>query len=693
MAFRSLEELMVAAAEIVRPPERLTVVEASERYRYMNNPGSFVGPYSIDVTPYLEEPMNLLPSLDYTALIFVGPAQCAKTDWFLNWVTHSATCDPADMTIFNPTQASSRDFSMRRMRRLFRHSKEVGARLIPGRQNQNTFDFHFLSGWMLTLSWPTISEMSGKPIPRLWLSDYDRMPESVDEEGSPFDLARKRATTFRKYGMTVAESSPGRDVENPKWMPSTPHEAPPTTGILALYNRGDRRRFYWPCPHCDIAFEPDFQHLVIPDSKDFVEAAEQTVMACPTCAGVIPHDPDELNGVPGKHALNAQRLWLRDGEYWTREKGKHGSPMRSDIASFWLKGPCAAMQDWKTIALNYLKAVEEFERTGSAEALRTTTNIDQGLPFKMPLLGDERLPENIKNECSFDLGEKVVPEGVRFLVAAIDIQKHRFVVQVHGIGEGLDQTLIDRFDIKKSERLDEDGERYLVNPGGYLEDWKLLAPQVLEKTYPLADGSGRSMQIKVVGCDSGGREGVTKNAYNFWRWLRDEHDGEHHRRFRLVKGDSKPGVPRVRVVYPDSERKDRHAGALGEIPVLMLGVNQIKDQNDKMFDRKDAKGGRIIFPNWLSDEFYSELTAERRTSKGWENPKNLRNEAWDLWCYITGLTLSRLVKAEQIDWENPPSWASTWDKNDLIVQSGAGLRFASKPSGEYDLAKLGADLA
>ena len=27
-------------------------------------------------------------------------------------------------------------------------------------------------------------------------------------------------------------------------------------GILSLYNRGDRRRWYWPCPHCGEYFQP-----------------------------------------------------------------------------------------------------------------------------------------------------------------------------------------------------------------------------------------------------------------------------------------------------------------------------------------------------------------------------------------------------------------------------------------------------
>ncbi len=37
--------------------------------------------------------------------------------------------------------------------------------------------------------------------------------------------------------MTLVESSPGRDITDTKWRCGGAHEAPPTTGILSLYNR------------------------------------------------------------------------------------------------------------------------------------------------------------------------------------------------------------------------------------------------------------------------------------------------------------------------------------------------------------------------------------------------------------------------------------------------------------------------
>ena len=59
MRYPSLEALAVDAAEMLRPTERLTVSEASEKYRKLNNPGSYVGPWKNDTTPYMVGPRIL----------------------------------------------------------------------------------------------------------------------------------------------------------------------------------------------------------------------------------------------------------------------------------------------------------------------------------------------------------------------------------------------------------------------------------------------------------------------------------------------------------------------------------------------------------------------------------------------------------------------------------------------------------
>lgn len=639
-------------------------------------------------------------------MCFVGPAQTGKTDMFLNWLAHTTICDPADIMLVQTSQTTARDFSMRRIDRLHRFSEEVGRRMIQNKESDNVYDKHYQSGMLLTLSWPTINELSGKPIPRHWLTDYDRMPQDVDTEGSPFDLTRKRGTTFGRYSMTAVESSPGFVVSDPKKMLTSKHEAMPTPGILSIYNRGDRRRWYWRCVSCKYSFEPDFNLLSYPDTHDVMEAAEAAVLICPHCGQEYQHDAG--GKLPGKYEMNVAGQWIKDGQVWLPSGEIAGTATRSDIASFWLKGVAAAFSSWKTLVTNYINAERTYEQNGTEEALKTTTNTDQGLPYVPKMLASDRAPDELKGRAR-GFVMKTVPMGVRFLTGAVDVQKNRFVVQVVGVHADGDRSVIDRFDIRKSKRLDPEGERYWVNPGAYHEDWKLLCEELFDKTYPLADGSGRHMAIKYSICDSGGKAGVTANAYDFVRWLRNPRDeeltvekeegeyvwkSEFASRFMLLKGASAKEHPRVRVDFPDSGRKDRFAGARGEVPVCFINTNTLKDTLNNMLDRIEP-GGRINFAKDLPDNFYTELTVEVKDPvKGWINPRRFRNESWDLLTYHLALCLLPQINFDGIRFDAPPGWAEEWDLNDLVFNPVTDEKpFDAEKKPRYGFAKLAGDLA
>ena len=173
---------------------------------------------------------------------------------------------------------------------------------------------------------------------------------------------------------------------------------------------------------------------------------------------------------------------------------------------------------------------------------------------------------------------------------------------------------------------------------------------------------------------------MTNQAYNFVRWLRkgdddvdvSEEHGEYEwerlwaGRFMLLKGASTLTAPRINITYPDSQRKDRHAGARGEIPVLFINTNEMKNAINNQLDRTEP-GGMINFPDWLDDNFHIELTVEvKDPAKGWINPKRFRNESWDLLAYCEAALLTPTIRFDHIDWEEPPGWAAEWDMNDLV---------------------------
>lgn len=689
MNFSSLEMLMMACAEMLRPPERITVSEAAHKYRIVNSPGAYTGPWFNSTTPYMIEPMDTFTAMEFKGMIFVGPAQSAKTDALvINTVTYSIKIDPMDMMIVCPTNTAARDFSMRRIDRLHTYSPEIGKMLLPGADNDNKFDKLYNTGMMLSLSWPTPTELAGKPIGRVVLTDRDRMPDDVDGDGEPFDLAMKRTTTFGSNAMTVAESSPSREVTDLKWIPRTLHEAPPCTGIIGLYNRGDRRRWYWPCPHCDHYFEGRFEMLKYTREaeKTNLEVAEGVYMECPKCAEAIM--PDE------RYEMNLWGLWVKDGQAVDKTGRRFGRAIRTSIASFWLRGVAAAFVKWKDLVGMYLDACDDYERTGTEESLKKFYNNDLGEPYYSKKTGDIRLPESIKAraERTPEHLVRTVPDGARFLLAQIDVQKNKWVVHVTAIlpGQPFDMFIVDRFDVAKSKRTDDDGDAIPVKPHTYLEDWDELIEHVMLKEYPLADESGRVMGIKMTCCDSGGKIGVTGKAYEFYRSLVAR--GLHHR-FILIKGDHLPNQPRTRIGYPDSSRKDMKAAARGDIPVLFFNSNMLKDDLDGRLDCIEPGKGMYRTPDWLPSWFYGELCAEVRTGKGWEHAHGTRNEAWDLSYYCIGLALSQMVRVEAIDWNNPPSWAAEWDNNDFVREADGEKPFGNGVKSKFNFGAAAKSLA
>ncbi|HFP3300242.1 TPA: phage terminase large subunit family protein [Escherichia coli] len=640
---------------ILRAPRRMRVADAVAQYmRVPMGAGNSV-PWDPLVAPYVIEPMNCLASREYDAVIFVGPARTGKTIGLIDgWVIYNVICDPADMLIIQMTEEKAREHSKKRLARTFRVGPEVVSRLSPNKNDNNVYDRTFLAGNYLKIGWPSVNIMSSSDYKCVALTDYDRFPEDIDGEGDAFSLASKRTTTFMSSGMTLVESSPGRDVKDVKWRRTSPHEAPPTTGILSLYNRGDRRRWYWPCPHCGEYFQPCGDVVAgFRDIADPVLASEAAYIQCPSCSGrILPEQKRELNG---------RGVWLRDGESINADGSRYGDPRRSRIASFWMEGPAAAYQTLSQLVYKLLTAEQEYETTGSEETLKTVINTDWGLPY-LPRASMEQRKSELLEQRAEPVPSRSVPDGVNFLVATVDVQagRHRrFVVQVTGYGSRGERWIIDRYNITQSLRGDSDGESQRIDPASYPEDWDVLLTDVFHKSWPLASDPSQQMRLMAMAVDSGGEDGVTDNAYKFWRRCRRDGLGK---RIYLFKGDSIRRAKLITRTFPDNTgRTGRRAQAAGDVPLWLLQTDALKDRVNNALWRDSPGPGYVHFPDWLGSWFYDELTYEERSSDGkWSKPGRGANEAFDLMVYAEALVI--LHGYEKIRWPDAPEWASreTW---------------------------------
>ncbi len=662
-----------------RPPKRVTVAEGAAENFYIRQPGGYNGPWSADETPYMVEPMNMFASRRHEAVCFVGPARTGKTLGLLDGcMVYGVTCDPGDMLIVQMSQEKAREYSKTRIDRAIRHSPQLKAMMSASSQDDNTHDKMFRHGMWLRIGWPTATQLSGSDYRYVLVTDYDRIKDDIDGEGSLFGLALKRTQTFLSRGMCMVESSPGRELADPHWRPASRHEAPPCSGILGIYNRSDRRRWYWPCPHCDEYFEakPGLELFNLPSDDVLLEAvryadldelaSEHNRIICPACGSLIPRTK--------KHGMNIAGVWVAEGQVVEAGGKVLGDPARTNIAGYWLGGVAAAYQSWHSLVMRYLQGLREYALSGSELSLQNTVNTDQGMPYMSRLLAEASKktagPEDRKER---DMDRYIVPDGARFLAASVDVQggqNARFVVQVHAIGPHLEQWPVDRYAITESNREGVDGEKAPIDPANYPEDWNVLTDLVVKATYRLTE-DGRELRIRMIAVDTGGEQGtrkgengsdggVTVNAYDWYRRLRRE---GYNSRVMLIKGASTKTAPLIRESWVGAKKKDEK----GDIPLYLLNTNQLKDAVSASLKRETPGPGYMHIPGWLPASWFDELKAEVRNPDGTWTKVRKRNESFDLCAYIRAAILR--LGGDKINWDAPPEWARPLAENPDVITS------------------------
>ncbi len=652
-------------AEMIRPPRRIRVSEGARVLQVANAAGA-AGSWDPDTTPYMVEPLDTTGSRHYEAVVFVGPARSGKTISLIDArLAYLITCNPADAMVVQMSKDAAEDYSKTRIARSIAASPELRSRLSPRAHDDNILLKFFRSGMSLRMGWPSVSVLSGKDIHDVLMTDVDNYTGdlTIDE---CFGLGLKRTQTYMSAGMVVAESSPATDYADGAWKPLHPHQGPPAAGIAALYARGDRRRWYWPCPECGERFQaaPGYDGFALPPMEELLErvvlddvqkmARHYSLLHCPHCGVGLQHR--------WKDGMNRSGVWAAEGQTVHADGTVTGERPQARIASYWLGGVAASYQSWESLIERYLQALRTFATTGEERPLKTTHNVDGAINY-VPMAARSASDPNEMQERAEVWPAGAVPAGVRFLLGEVDVQANRFVILVLGFGIGesgqLERWVVDSFTLRTSKREDGSGGFLPLDPPKYLEDWERLVEKVISRRYPLDDATGRSMPVHAVGIDWGGKSGTSVRALEFWRSLKAR---KLHARVRLIKGDARREGGLFRETFPDSsKRRDRKSGSKGDVPQLLLNVDRLKDTVDANVKRAEPGPGYYHFPDWLPEAFYAELTAESRTAKGWENLAKRRNEAFDLCGYAEGMAL--WLKVPAINWTAPPAWAAPWDDN------------------------------
>ena len=650
--FLTADEVLLDSLPLLDPPSRITVTDAAERHMMVQKQGSWQK-FDRNETPYMVEPSDITQSRRFKSVALIGPSQSGKTMALQTTAGHAITVNQRDVLLIHMTQSDRDKWVEQKLDPIVQNSPDLLSRLGTARED-DTFSRKRFKGMRLFLGYPTPTALSGGSYALVLLTDFDHFPQKLggtkdQAEATTFGMALARIKSFMSRGCVLVESSPGFAVEDLDWEPSVlhPHEFPPVSaGIVPIYNRGTRGRFYWQCRDCGGEFEPRIDRLVYDESLSPGDAGDAAEMECPHCGSLISH----------RFKTEFNRATLKDVGGW-RHEGDDGQVYHIDdlnvrksiIASYALNGAVARFSTWSEIVSKLEEAKRVAIATGDEIELAGVNFTDIGIPHRsIRAKKAGQISTQFLRDFGHELPKGIAPSWTRFITIAVDVQNTYFAVQVVAWGDDGQGQVVDRYELATPPESASDFEQRKLDPAKHFEDWDVLKP-LREAPIPV-EGGEYGLKPVAVAVDFHGAPGVSDNAESFWKERVEE--GQQQSWF-MCRGHGGWKVP-GRVWYEAPERKSG-GGEARKIMLLNIGSDRLKDTLSASLLKADGASGAMLLPRWMGDDQLGEFIAEERQSRGWKPKKGVvRNEGTDL------SVMARAVAEFKCQGAIPPKVEKNW---------------------------------
>lgn len=544
------------ANQALTPPPKLTVSEWADEHRRLSSEASAeAGRWRTSRAEYQREIMDAINDPFVEDIVIMASAQVGKSEIILNALGYYIHYDPSPILLIQPVLDKAKDFSKERVAPMIRDSPALSERIggMKSKDSSNTILFKSFPGGFIALGGANApSGLAARPIRIMLADEIDRFPVSAGEEGDPLDLAEKRTTAF---------------YNRKKIKVSTP-TIKGASRIEMEFELSTKEYYNLPCPRCE-----EYQPLKW-EQIDF----ETECHRCEHCG------------------------YLSDEFDWKNQKGKWIATAESKMRGFHLNELLSPFRRWSEIISDFKKA----KRKGT-EALKVFKNTSLGETWEEE---GTTLDENALVRRQEDY-EAEVPEGVKILTAAVDVQDDRFEIEV--VGWGVDRESW--------------GIQYHVIHGDLNTDqpWKDL-DEFLAKRFSKLDG--RKFAIACTLIDSGGH--FTQEVYKFTK-------PRIARRIYALKGESTRMSDYTPLIAGYSKPKPIEA------VLVKVGVNEGKVYVMSALQVEEPGSPNYChFPkgNGYGEQYFRTLTAERLETvfeggiprQRWKQIR-ARNEGFDLRVY------------------------------------------------------------
>lgn len=571
----------------LRWPERITVSEWADQNVLLGHDSAEPGPYRTSRTPYVREWQDSAALPHVHQVTVVASTQVGKTQSGLNVLAYAIAQDPGPITWVMPTREDANEFGENRVQPMVDICPVLRREMTGERFDSKRRQIQFRRSRILFRSAVTPKELAQYPARWLFGDECDKWPARAKGEAPPFDLARERTRTF--WNHKVYLSSTPTIEEGLVWRE---------------FQRGDRRRFYVPCPHCG-AYQVLRWKLVKwrseeIDTEEKMRAAREAWYECEACAERIEDRHKQIMLERGVWCPEHVDLddHLVDGRLELDETNPHRS------YHIW-----AGYSPW----LAWWELAAEFLRTHGGPNFQNFVNSWLGEPWV------ERVEESRPDELAACIGgyhRGEVPQGVKVLTAGVDVQKRFLAFVVRGWGVDMESWLIDH---------------------GCVETWDDLAGVLFSK--PLPGG----LMLHSVFIDTNYR---TSEVIDFAR--------AHPAQVRMVRGQEfdEPIPFKARAV----ERHPRTGQPIGHLKAWHVNVGMFKDllAQSIRIGGDEAAGAFHVYHE-VDRSYLDEMTSEHKVllrngsyeRERWtKKPGRRQNHFWD--CEVYNRALAHLIRVDRL---------------------------------------------
>jgi phage terminase large subunit GpA-like protein len=575
-----------------RPPPRLSVSTWADEHMHLDpviNPAG--GRFNSARTPYVREWLDSFVCRWVRQVTIVAATQVGKTTSLNNVLAYAVAQDPCPIMVVVPRTSDVPTFYERRLMPLVLSSPVLRDELTDRARDVKRREILFRRAIVYLRSSESPADLASVPVRCLFADEVDKYPGWSGREASPLDLARER----QKNVWNAA-----------RYITSTPTDR--GSAVMAEFRDGDQRRYWVPCPHCGAFQLLRWEQIKFDSSLDAREIRRRRDVRyeCDACAQPIADSE--------KRGMLERGIWCPDGTSLEAWRAGGAAEDRADHRSYHLWAAYSPWLSWWQLAAEFMRC------KGTPERLQNWVNSWLAEPW------EERTASTSSAEVASRIGTHKlgdVPDGVRVLTAAVDVQKDYMAWAVWGWGMDEENWLVA---CGESPTFGELGDILFRNTWG-----------------------AKQLAIRLCVVDTRHRSDDVFDFYRAWPTV-----------VRMIMG-----VERDAPVPFGTLRLQKHPRTGAPMPdgptIWTVNVGQFKDLVAQRLKPRPAevgdgpRSGVLHLAQDTPEDFLTQLVAEhkirersgKKTADRWVlRPGHDRNEAWDLAVYNTAA--ARMIRVDTL---------------------------------------------